>query len=352
MPSDRLHLATASVVIPTCNRRALLQRCLEALTVQTIRPHEVFVVNDCSTDNTEAFLQSFAQDRPNFPLQIMHNDAPRGANASRNSAIARATGDIIALLDNDAIAEPQWLEELLARFTDDDIAAVVGRVNDERPENLFDLTLFGTHLVHGPGPARRILAGNIAIRRNVAARFMLDEDRAPPTRDTAGNPDTTVSARGDEEGLHILMTAAGLRAVVAPKAAVLHVHHHTGRSMFRQAWRGGRSAARLVYKYRLSPRIDMLPFLLAYISLPLALLNIWLLTIPALFMLLAIAAITYNDLFLKRKTIVQTIITFPLLLAYYHVRLVGYVLETLRLRLRKHNIARVDLASLRSEGSC
>ena len=352
MTSNREQSLSASVVIPTCNRRELLERCLLALTQQTHRPHEVFVIDDCSTDDTPEFLERFHAAHPGFPLITLRHDEPRGANASRNRAIAQATGDVIAMLDNDAIAEPQWLDALLAGFTADDIAAVVGRVNDEKPENLFDLTLYGTHFIDGPGPARRILAGNIAIRRTVATRFMLDEDRAAPTRDSDGNPDTTVSGRGDEEGLHILMTAAGLRAMVAPDAAVLHVHHHTSRSMFRQAWRGGRSAARLVYKYRLKQRLDMIPFILAYATLPLGLINIWLLLVPAFFMLMALGAITYNDLFLKRKTLWQTVLTFPLLVVYYHVRLAGYVLESLRLRLTRHDITRVDLAAIRRQEPC
>lgn len=352
MTTDCDNLPTVSVVIPNCNRSDLLRRCVEALAAQTRLPHEVFVVDDCSTDDTPDVLKAVAQHHPELPLRIIRNDTPEGANASRNRGIRAATGEIIAMLDNDSFAERDWLEHIAAAFADDDIAAVVGKVIDAHPRNLFDTTMRGTHHLPGPGPARRLVGCNMAVRRDVAMRFMLDEDRAAPSRDASGRPDVSVSGRSDEEGLYLMIRAAGLRAVVVPEAVVLHEHHHTGRSFLRQAWRGGKSAARLVYKYRIAHRIDLLPFLLGWITLPLALVDVRLTVAPAFFFLLAMAAITYNDLFLKRKTTAQTIITFPLLLVYYHIRLAGYVIESARLRLTRHEIQRMDLSTIEGEQPC
>jgi hypothetical protein len=60
-----------------------------------------------------------------------------------------------------------------------------------------------------------------------------------------------------------------------------------------------------------------------------------------------LAAITYNDLFRKRKTIGETVLSFPVLLAYYHVRLYGYVMQAIRLRFTKHGVARVHISRIR-----
>ena len=88
----------------------------------------------------------------------------------------------------------------------------------------------------------------------------------------------------------------------------------------------------------------MLPFLLTYLSLPLVLWSPALGYVPGFFFLAALAAITYNDLFRKQKTVSQTLRSFPVLLVYYHVRLVAYVIETISLRIRRHDIKRVRLS--------
>ena len=89
----------------------------------------------------------------------------------------------------------------------------------------------------------------------------------------------------------------------------------------------------------------MLPFVLAYATLPLALIHGLFLGVSLFFFMGALAAITYNDLFRKKKSIMETIITFPMLFLYYHVRMAGYVLETLRLRCTRNEITRIRLCN-------
>jgi uncharacterized membrane protein HdeD (DUF308 family) len=55
------------------------------------------------------------------------------------------------------------------------------------------------------------------------------------------------------------------------------------------------------------------------------------------------AALLYNDIWRKGKTVRQTLQTFPILLAYYHVRVLGYVVEAVRLRFQRQKIERVDV---------
>ena len=138
--------------------------------------------------------------------------------------------------------------------------------------------------------------------------------------------------RCDEEGLFLMLRARGYEVAGVADAIVDHEHHYNRRTFYEQAFQGGRAVARLVYKYSLHHRIDLAGFLLAYLSLPLVLLDSRLAMVPAALGIAALAAISYNDLFLKGKTIRETLRSFPILLAYYHVRLAGYVLELVRLR--------------------
>jgi glycosyltransferase involved in cell wall biosynthesis len=335
-----------SVVIPTCNRRDLLERCLHALTIQTHGHIEIIVIDDASTDDTPQFMNQFIDQHPSLTIHYLRNKAHAGANPSRNRGILAATGTFIAFEDSDCIAEPNWIENLLRGFTSDQVVAVVGLVKDPPPTNIYELAFRGTHRVTDSAHARRLVGGNMCLRRTVLLDFMVDEDRAAKAVNADGTVDVSVSGRGDEEGLYLMLKAAGHEIRTAPDAAVLHEHHYNRRSFFRQAFRGGQSAAKLVYKYYLRQRLDLLPFILGYLSLPLLLADIRLALIPAFFFAAAVAAIAYNDIARKGKTLGETIRSFPTLIAYYHVRLIGYVTETVKLRIGKHTITRQRLNKL------
>jgi len=337
-----------SVVIPTCNRPALTRRCLDALAVQTYAPFEIIVIDDGSDDETPASIQAFAEANPDLEFRPHRHETNQGANRARERGILDARGEIVAFLDSDCIADADWLEHLIAAFESDDIVAVTGLIRDPEPTNIYELTFKGTHRMGRAGPARRLVAGNMAVRRDVLLRFRLDHDRAETARLADGRVDTAVSGRGDEEGLSLKLRAAGLTMRTAPKAGVFHEHDYDRRAFFRQAYRGGTSAARLVYKYHLSHRIDMVPFIMTYLVLVPAVIGaiIWtpmMLIVPGLTFASALAAMTYNDLVRKGKTPGETLRSFPILLVYYHVRLAGYVRETLALRFGRRSVARESL---------
>ena len=335
-----------SVIVPTCDRRDILGRCLQALARQTYPDYEVVVVDDFSADGTPDLLREFAEGHPELALRALRNEVHAGANPSRNRGIRVSKGAFIAFLDSDCIAEPGWIENLVRGFTSDRVAAVTGLVLDTRPRNIYELAFKGTHRQYGTGPARRLVGCNMCIRRGPLLKCGVDEDRAEPDRSAGGRPDVTVSGRGDEEGLFLVLRAAGYEQRAVGDAVVLHEHGLNRRSFFRQAYRGGRSAARLVYKYHLPHRLDLLPFMCTYLTLLLFAVQPWLAAVPAFFFAAALAAITYNDLVRKGKTLAETIRSFPVLLLYYHLRLAGYVLETLRLRLGKGGLERVRLEQI------
>src|SRR3954447_12315463 len=97
-----------SVVICTYNRAAGLRETLGALRRQTQRRFEVVVVNGPSTDGTAALLDSLRDD-----VRALENPL-RHLSRSRNLGIAAAAGDVVAFIDDDAVPEPTWLEELTA----------------------------------------------------------------------------------------------------------------------------------------------------------------------------------------------------------------------------------------------
>ena len=95
---------SVSVIIPTHDRAAVLGRAIESVLAQTLPPREIIVVDDGSTDGTEALLRSA------FPQVRCLRQENRGVSAARNAGIAAATGEWLAFLDSD----DEWLPGKLA----------------------------------------------------------------------------------------------------------------------------------------------------------------------------------------------------------------------------------------------
>jgi hypothetical protein len=105
---------TLSVVIPTFNRAGTVGRVLSSIVRQTVRPDEVIVVDDGSTDNTVGVL-AWWEWAGTLPLRVVHQEN-LGASAARNAGIAAATGDLIALIDSDDEYESTAIESLRDLF--------------------------------------------------------------------------------------------------------------------------------------------------------------------------------------------------------------------------------------------
>jgi len=112
-----------SVIVCTRNRAEVLERALESLARQQLRneiPYEVIVVDNASTDVTPTIVARFEQ-RQGDPQVKRIVESKVGLSYARNSGLQVARGEIIAFLDDDAVAESTWLQELLdtyVRFPD------------------------------------------------------------------------------------------------------------------------------------------------------------------------------------------------------------------------------------------
>ena len=106
-----------SAAICTHNRSDLLARALESLCRQSLPEDdfEVLVVDNASSDDTEAVARSFCDGRAHFTYVA---EPALGLSRARNRALKEARGHYIAFLDDDAVAEPDWLQEILSAFAE------------------------------------------------------------------------------------------------------------------------------------------------------------------------------------------------------------------------------------------
>jgi glycosyltransferase involved in cell wall biosynthesis len=121
-----------SVVIPAYNAAVFLSRCLKSVFAQTLKPEEVIVVDDGSTDNTAALAAELG-------ARVVSR-TNGGLSAARNAGIQSASSDWIALLDADDLWAPEKLERQAASIHPDTVLVYTGirifddnGVREERP---------------------------------------------------------------------------------------------------------------------------------------------------------------------------------------------------------------------------
>jgi glycosyltransferase involved in cell wall biosynthesis len=117
--------APISVVICayTMTRWAQLVDAVGSVRQQTRPADEIIVVIDHCDDLLDRAKNELGPD-----VRVLANDAARGLSGARNTGVAAASGDVIAFLDDDAAAEPTWLERLTGHYTDRGVIGVGGLV--------------------------------------------------------------------------------------------------------------------------------------------------------------------------------------------------------------------------------
>ncbi|MGH7642648.1 MAG: glycosyltransferase family 2 protein [Candidatus Dormibacteria bacterium] len=171
-----LSLPEYSVSTVTCAfteaRWDYLVAAVGSLLSQTRQPDEVVLVVD---NNPELLRRAEVAFRDALVIPNTHS---RGASGARNTGSERAVGDIVAFLDDDATADPNWLELLLQPFLDDHVVGVGGEARPQWPSarpvwfpKEFDWVVGCSYagLPVVAGPVRNLIGTNMSVRRQVMA---------------------------------------------------------------------------------------------------------------------------------------------------------------------------------------
>ena len=103
----------AAVVVSTYNRAHLLPRLVDAIARQTgVGPFELVIVNDGSTDDTDAVLDELAR-RGSAAVHVVRSPSNRGPAHGRNLGWRAAGAPLIVFTDDDCVPEPEWLAALV-----------------------------------------------------------------------------------------------------------------------------------------------------------------------------------------------------------------------------------------------
>ena len=220
-----------SVVIVNWNRRDLLRACLDSLAAQTFTDFEIIVVDNGSTDGSAAMVREFPR-----PIHLIENRENRGFCAANNQGFSVSQSEYIALLNNDAEADPGWLQAMLDAIQikpdvgETDIGMVASKILVWEDPRIIDKC---GHLIYPDGQNRgrghgQIDQGQFNRKEEVLwpdgcaalyRRAMLDE---------VGGFDEEFFAYADDAELGLRARIAGWTCLYAPGAVV---KHHRGATL-------------------------------------------------------------------------------------------------------------------------
>src|ERR1019366_4796017 len=106
MPYDTSEDVSVVICAYTEERWHELIAAVKSVRTQTVAPREIIVV----IDHNQALFERVQANISGITL--VENHEPRGLSGARNSGISCSQGSLIAFLDDDAIAEPDWIERL------------------------------------------------------------------------------------------------------------------------------------------------------------------------------------------------------------------------------------------------
>lgn len=221
-----------SVVVVNWNRRGLLEACLASLARPQGIPFEVIVVDNGSTDGSAELVAGLAESPP-YPIRLVRNRENRGFCAANNQGIALARGALVALLNNDAEAEPQWLAGLLAAFDDESVGMAASKVLVYEDPRIIDKV---GHLIYLDGQNRGRGSGELDRGQYDSVEEVLWPDGCAcmyrkAMLDQIGGFDEDFFAYADDAELGLRARIAGWRCLYMPRAVV---RHHRGSTLGRQ----------------------------------------------------------------------------------------------------------------------
>jgi GT2 family glycosyltransferase len=224
--------ASVVVCVYTEKRLSQIRAALDSIACQTMPPWQVIVVSD----HNPALFDRLGSEYPR--LEVISNKFEKGLSGARNTGIEHASGDVVVFLDDDARAQPQWLETLLASYGDESVLGVGGIVLADwsppgRPAWLPDEFLWVVGCSYRGQPevkadVRNPIGANMSFRRSAFVRAGLFDPSVGRTF-TSSRP---LGCEETEFSIRLRRLSPGAQIIYEPQAVV---YHHIDQS--RATWR-------------------------------------------------------------------------------------------------------------------
>jgi glucosyl-dolichyl phosphate glucuronosyltransferase len=152
----------------TLERIELIAAAIDSLAAQTVEPHEIVLVIDHSPELEAECRRRWPQ------VRVLPNREQQGLSGARNTGVAECAGEVVAFLDDDAVAAPNWIERLGRAYADPAVLGAGGAVRPmwERGQPRwfpaeFDWVVGCTHsgMPREPEAVRNLVGANMSFRR-------------------------------------------------------------------------------------------------------------------------------------------------------------------------------------------
>lgn len=214
-----------TVIVVNWNRRELLAECLASLERQQFTDFELIVVDNGSTDGSVELVEEKFIKTGALNARLIRNSTNRGFCAANNQGISQARGHFIALLNNDAVADPRWLAELVRVFDGrPDVGMAASKILVYGDPNRIDKV---GHLIYLDGQNRGRGTGELDQGQydKIEETLWPDGCAAMYRRamlDEIGGFDEDLFAYGDDAELGLRARIAGWKCLYVPTAIVWH----------------------------------------------------------------------------------------------------------------------------------
>ncbi len=205
-----------------------IQEAVDSVLAQTLKPHEVIVAVD---HNEELFHRLKGELPPEVKMVV--NKGAHGSSETRNVGIRSSTGEIVACMDDDAVAEGNWLENLVRPFEDPRVVAVGGQVVPLWPKGKppfwfpeeFDFILGCTAhkklILQANSEVRNMSACNGAFSKEIFQKIVFMEEKLGRC-DASGVEFDAIGGEEAEFCLRIKSNVPGGLIFFRPEALVYH----------------------------------------------------------------------------------------------------------------------------------
>jgi GT2 family glycosyltransferase len=224
-PSPSVDASPHSVSVVLCaytlERWDDITAAVESLRAQSRPVDQVVLVADHNDELLERARAAFPE------VECLPNAEAQGLSGARNTGVRAATGDVVAFLDDDAAAEPGWIEGLLEPYTEPSVVGTGGRVvpawRSPRPrwfpeEFLWVVGCSYAGLPEGRAEVRNPIGASMSFRRSVFEQVGgFDAGMGRLGKDAAGCEETEFSIRARSDGGRVVLSPSSVcRHAVTP----------------------------------------------------------------------------------------------------------------------------------------
>ena len=223
-------LPLVSIIIPTRDRKDLLSRCIASLDrLTTYQPKEIVIVDNGSVEaETKQYLAALSKRND---VRIIAAPGPFNYSHLINLGIAQATGEVLAILNNDTEAiEPDWLHEMVSQALRADVGLVGCLLL--YPDNsiqhagvVLGLSGIAGHLFRGMSLQQQCYAGRALVTQDLSAvTGACHVMRRAVFERVGGLDETHLAVAYNDIDLCLRVREAGLRVIYTPHARLIHRH--------------------------------------------------------------------------------------------------------------------------------